>query len=263
MYDYYLGGKDHFPVDREAAEKVIAAAPEARLMAGENRAFLQRAVRFLVEDAGIRQILDIGTGIPASGNVHEVAQKIAPDTRVVYVDNDPIVHVHANALLTRPGPAFGATGVVLADLRDPEKILTHPTVTGMIDFTRPVGLFLIAILHFIDDAEDPYRIVRTLLDALPAGSYLALSHATGDLRTQAAADVTRTYAAATSGLTVRGFTDILGFFDGCVPVSPGLVPVPLWRHTDPPPAGHDDVWIYGGVGRKDDPPDPDTHDGRG
>ena len=167
MYDFYLGGKDNYAVDQEAAQEILRAVPEVRDMARENRAFLQRAVRFLVGEAGIRQIIDIGTGIPAAGNVHEVAREMAPDVRVIYVDNDPIVHVHASALLT----GTGSTRIVLADLREPATILAHPRVRELIDFSQPVALLLVAILHFITDDANPGQIIATFRDALPLGSY--------------------------------------------------------------------------------------------
>jgi hypothetical protein len=176
MYNAYLGGNDNYPADRAAVRQIVRDFPEVPAMALANRAFLGRAVRFLAAEAGIRQFIDIGTGIPSAGNVHEVAGRAAPDTRVVYVDNDPIVHVHANALLT----GSGTTGIVLADLRDPAAILAHPALLELIDFTKPVALLLVAILHFIKDEEDPAGIVATLRDSLPAGSYLALSHGTLD-----------------------------------------------------------------------------------
>ena len=174
MYNAYLGGNDNYPADRAAVRQIMRVFPEVRAMAVANRAFMQRAVRFLAAEAGIRQFLDIGTGIPSAGNVHEVAGRAAPDARVVYVDNDPIVHVHANALLT----GSGTTGIVLADLRDPAAILAHPSLRELIDFTRPVALLLVAILHFVKDEEDPAGIVASLRDALPDGSYLVLSHGT-------------------------------------------------------------------------------------
>ena len=169
-------GKDNYPADRAAVRQILRDFPAVPAIALANRAFLGRAVRFLAAEAGIRQFIDIGTGIPSAGNVHEVAGRAAPDTRVVYVDNDPIVHVHANALLT----GSGATGIVLADLRDPAAILAHPALRELIDFTRPVALLLVAILHFIRDEEDSAGIVATLRDSLLAGSYLALSHGTLD-----------------------------------------------------------------------------------
>jgi hypothetical protein len=247
MYDYYLGGKDNYPVDKEAARQVLRAAPEMREVARANRAFLQRAVRFLVGEAGIRQIIDIGTGIPTAGNVHEVAGEIAPETRVVYVDNDPIVHVHANALLT----GGGTTRIVLADLREPEKILTDPKVGELIDFSQPVALLLVAILHFVTENESPSRIVATFRDALP-GSYLVLSHGTADFRTEAARTAMTVYDRATSTVTLRSHAQIAAFFDGWDLVEPGLVQAPLWRPDGKPPRPKDleKMWIYGGVGRR-------------
>ena len=180
--DIYYSGKDNYAADRHAVREVLKAAPEVRDSARANRAFLQRAVRFLAGEAGIRQIIDVGTGIPAAGNVHEVAAQVVAGARVAYVDNDPIVHVHANALLT----GSGTTSIVLADLRDPEAILAHPKVAALIDFTQPVALLLVAIVHFITDQENPARILGVFRDALPTGSYLALSHATGDFRLAAA-----------------------------------------------------------------------------
>jgi len=165
MYDAYLDGRDNYPVDREAVRQVLRDFPEVRAIARANRAFLQRAVRFLAGQAGIRQFLDIGTGIPSAGNVHEVAGQVAPDSRVVYVDNDPIVHVHANALLT----GTGSTSIVLADLRDPESILAHPKVRSLIDFSQPVALLLIAILHFISDRGGSRRDRRHAAGRTPAG----------------------------------------------------------------------------------------------
>ena len=174
IYNAYLGGNDNYPADRAAVRQILRNFPEVRGIALANRAFMQRAVRFLAAEAGIRQFIDIGTGIPSAGNVHEVAGRAAPDARVVYVDNDPIVHVHANALLT----GSGTTGIVLAGLRDPAAILADPRVQELIDFTQPVALLLVAILHFIRDEEDPAGIVAALRDALPDGSYLALTHGT-------------------------------------------------------------------------------------
>jgi S-adenosyl methyltransferase len=248
MYDAYLGGKDNYAADREAVRQVLRVAPELRDTARANRAFLQRVVRFLVGEAGIRQIIDIGTGIPTAGNVHEVAGQVAPGTRIVYVDNDPIVHVHANALLT----GSGTTGIVLADLREPEKILGHPKVDELIDFGQPVGLLLVAITHFITDDEAPGHIVATLRDALPPGSYLALSHATGDFRTEAAHKAAAVYDNATSTITLRGHAQIEALFDGWDLVEPGVVQLPLWRPDGKPPRPKDlsKIWGYGGVGRR-------------
>jgi hypothetical protein len=247
MYDYYLGGKDNYAVDQAAARTVIQRAPEIRDIARENRAFLGRAVRFLAGEAGIRQFLDIGTGIPAAGNVHEVAGQVAPDASVVYVDNDPIVNTHANALLT----GRGTTGIVLADLRDPAAILSHPTTRRLIDFNQPVALLLIAVLHFIAEEEGPVEIVTTLRKALPPGSYLALSHVTGDFRSAAASDAMAVYQRATSSVTLRSRGEVARFFHGFDLVEPGLVQAPLWRPDGELPANLDKLWLYGGVGRLD------------
>ena len=249
MYDAYLGGRDNYPVDREAVREILRLYPETRQVALANRAFLQRAVRFLAAEAGIRQFLDIGTGIPSAGNVHEVAGQVAPDARVVYVDNDPIVHVHASALLT----GTDATGIVLADLRDPGAILAHPGLRAMIDFSRPVALLLLAILHFVTEEEDPAGIVATLLDALPDGSYLALSHAAADFHPPgAAAQATAVYKNATAPFVPRPFKQVAAFFDGLELVEPGLVQAPLWRPDGkrPRPRDLEKIGIYAGLGRK-------------
>jgi hypothetical protein len=247
MYDALLGGKDHYGADREAIRQILKVAPEARDSARANRAFLQRAVRFLVGEAGIRQIIDIGTGIPAAGNVHQVAGEIAPQTRVVYADNDPIVHVHANALLT----GSGTTSIVLADLREPEVILDHPKTRALVDFGQPVGLLLVAVLHFITEAESPARILATLRDALPSGSYLVMSHATGDLRPDAAQSAADVYDGATSSVTLRSKARVEALFDGWELVAPGVVQVPLWRPDGPKPRPKEleKAWVYGGVAR--------------
>jgi hypothetical protein len=249
MYNAYLGGKDCYPADRQAARAVLRTFPEVRAIARANRAFMQRAVRFLAGEAGIRQIIDIGTGIPSAGNVHQVAAETAPGTRVAYVDNDPIVNVHASALLT----GTGTTAIVLADLRDPAAILIHPKVTALIDFTQPVALLLVAITHFITDQENAAAIIATLRDALPPGSYLALSHGTADLHppgtaTQAAAG----YRNAAAPLVLRSHAQITTFFDGFDLVEPGLVQAPLWRPDGKPPRQKDlaKIGIYAGVACK-------------
>jgi hypothetical protein len=234
MYDFYLGGKDNYAADKEAAGEVIRRAPEIRDIARVNRDFLGRAVRFLAGEAGIRQFLDVGTGIPTAGNVHEVAGRVAPDARVVYVDNDPIVNVHANALLT----GAGTTGIVLADLRDPKAILSHPTTRRLINFDEPVALLLIAVLHFVKDEEHPAELVATLRDALP-----------GDFRSKAAADAMGVYNQATSSVTLRSHNQISAFFSGFELVEPGLVQSPLWRPDGDLPVNMDKLWIYGGVAR--------------
>ncbi|MBL1086932.1 SAM-dependent methyltransferase [Streptomyces actinomycinicus] len=243
IYDYLLGGKDHYPVDRRAGDELTAAAPEARIGVRANRAFLQRAVRYVV-GSGVRQILDIGTGLPTSPNVHEVAQSAAPDVRVAYVDNDPIVAAHGNALLSRSG----TTRIVLGDLRDPRSVLDHPDVRHLIDFDEPVALLLVAILHFLADTDRPAEVVATLREALPAGSYLVLSHATGDFADRTAAQAV--YSRATASLNLRSRAEVERFFDGFELVEPGLAQVPFWRPDAPPPARSDEIGFYGGVARK-------------
>jgi hypothetical protein len=251
MYDYLLGGKDHFQADREAIAGLLRAVPTARTGARENRAFLGRAVRYLVAEAGIRQFLDIGTGLPTANNVHEVAQSIAPESRVVYADNDPIVLAHARALLTSH-PA-GQTAYIQADLHAPDAILRHPAVRETLDLGQPVALMLLAILHFFPDDQDPASIVSTLLTALPPGSYLVASHVTADYNDPGtAADGVQ--AVRRAGLpfqtrTAEEFTQLA--FTGLKMVEPGLVPVSEWRPEAnglrPLPA---EVGYYGGVARK-------------
>ncbi|WP_328332891.1 SAM-dependent methyltransferase [Streptomyces sp. NBC_00455] len=243
IYDYLLGGKDNYQVDQQAAERLAAAAPEVRIGVRANRAFLRRAVRYVI-GSGVRQILDIGTGLPTSPNVHETAQEVAQDVRIAYVDNDPIVNAHANALLSRSG----ATSVVLGDLRDPRAILDHPDIRRVIDFDEPVAVLLIAILHFLTDAEKPGQVVATLRDALPAGSFLVLSHATSDFADRSAAQAV--YNNATATLNLRSRAEVERFFDGFELIGPGLAQVPFWRPDAPPPAGSDEIGLYGGVARK-------------
>lgn len=245
MYDYYLGGKDNFAADREAAERVLAHYPAVRTTARENRAFLRRAVTYLAGEAGIRQFLDIGTGIPAADNTHEVAQRVAPDSRVVYVDNDPIVLAHARALL-----AGGSTAYLSADLRDPDGILEQ--ARAVLDLGSPVALLLVSILQFVPDDDDPYAIVARLLSALPAGSYLVISHATGDfLPAGVGLAGERIYDAAGISLRLRSGEEIVGFFDDCELLAPGLAPICQWRAGEEPqprPALADAA-LYGGVAR--------------
>jgi hypothetical protein len=251
VYDYLLGGKDNYPVDRDAAEEVLAAVPSACHMARANRAFLRRVVRFLAGEAGIRQFLDIGTGIPTQGNVHEVAQQVTADARVVYVDNDLLVHVHANALL-----ACDNTIAVLADLREPDAILSHPQVRQVIDFDQPVALLLVAILHFIRDEEDPAGIITRFREAMAPGSYLAISHATGDFDTVAASNAARAYDQAAAPMVLRSHAEVQRLFDGFGLVDPGLVQVSQWRPDRDQADGHQEVWAYGGVGRNVTSPTP-------
>ncbi|MFF1452145.1 SAM-dependent methyltransferase [Streptomyces sp. NPDC058274] len=243
IYDYLLGGKDNYQVDQQAGDALAAAAPEVRIGVRANRAFLQRAVRFVVR-GGVRQILDIGTGLPTSPNVHETAHEVAPDVRVAYVDNDPIVKTHADALLSRSG----TTSIVLGDVRDPRAIVDHPDVRRVIDFGEPVALLLVAVLHFLTDAEKPEQVVATLRDALPAGSFLVLSHATDDFADRSAAEAVYTNATAT--LNLRSRAAVERFFDGFELVDPGLAQVPFWRPDTPPPERSGEIGFYGGVARK-------------
>jgi hypothetical protein len=246
MYDYFLGGKDNYEVDQEAAEQFMKAAPEVRDGVRANRYFMHRAVRHVVAEGGVRQILDIGTGLPTEPNVHQIARAVAPETRVAYVDNDPIVSAHSRALMDQDD-----TSVVLADLRDPRGVLDHPEVRRVIDFDRPVAVLLVAIVHFLSEAQDPDGIVATLRDALPTGSYLVLSHATGDLHEDHREDAAAIYRRATASMNLRPHSRILDFFGDFTLVEPGLVTVPDWRPDKPAKDGAPPIGIYGGVARKD------------
>jgi S-adenosyl methyltransferase len=247
MYDYWLGGHDNFAVDRAAALAVSEAAPEIRLIAMENRRFLRRAVRYLAAEADIVQFLDIGTGLPTQGNVHQVAQQVNPDARVVYVDNDPMVLAHSRALKTG-----GNAAVIEADLRNPAAILDHPRTCALIDFSQPLAVLLVAVLHFIGGEDDPYAIVGSICKALQPGSYLVVSHATGGLlRGASAGKVEENYRKnVASGATLRDRDEILRFFTGLELVEPGLVQVPHWRPDNPGSPDAGDVWVLGAVGRK-------------
>ncbi|MGW4801193.1 SAM-dependent methyltransferase [Nonomuraea sp. NPDC004297] len=249
LYDYYLGGKDHFPVDRTAAERILEAAPELRVAARANRAFLGRAVRFLAE-SGVGQFLDIGTGLPAPGNVHEVAKKCDPGARVVYVDHDPVVLVHGRALLA----GQGGTTVVRGDLREPGAILKDPEVLAALDFDRPVAVLLLAVMHYVAESDRPREIVATLRDALAPGSYLVLSHGTNEARAAAVERGTEVYRGTGSPLALRGRARIAELFEGFELADPGLVWLPEWR---PEPAdlidfadGPRSSLLLCGVGRK-------------
>ncbi len=246
IYDALLGGKDNYPADRNAAHDILNVAPQARRGAKENRAFLQRAVRYLAAEAGIRQFLDIGTGLPTQGNVHQIAQQVAPHTRVVYVDHDPVVHVHANALLAN----HTTTIAVLADLREPEVILGQPEVRRLLDLTRPVAVLLVAVLHFLRDEEDPTGIVTRLRDAMAPGSHLVISHATADFHPQAGAKVTQVYQHASAPLLLRSHSQIARFFDGFDLVEPGLVEPAAWRPDPEGPTKPSAGGFYSGVGRR-------------
>jgi hypothetical protein len=251
VYDYLLGGKDNFAADRAAAEAGLRANPNSRIPPRENRAFLGRAVRYLAGEAGISQFLDIGTGIPTSPNVHEVAQAAEPQARIVYVDNDPIVLTQARALLTT-GPQ-GRTAYIDADLRDIDAILGSPDLRRTLDLSQPVGLLLLAVMHFIPDEDDPWALAARLLAALPSGSYLALSHLTGDFDPAAWAGVVAVYRRSGVTMQVRPKPDVERFFGGLDLIDPGVVSLPQWR-PDPSDVGRPPsdaaVSVYGGVARK-------------
>jgi hypothetical protein len=247
MYDYYLGGKDNYQVDRDAAEEVMAIMPQTRMAARANRAFLGRVVRHLA-GLGVRQFLDIGTGIPGPGNTGEVAHTLAPDARVVYVDNDPIVLAHAESLLAKADRA--RTTVISGDLRDPAGILANPRVREVLDFTEPIAVLLIAVLHFVREDEDPYGVVRHLMDAMPPGGFLALSHATGDFDPVSAREGVRAYTRAGARFVPRTRSQFAAFFEGTQLLEPGIVQVPYWQPDEEPAPEAASVWSYGGVGRK-------------
>jgi hypothetical protein len=248
MYDWWIGGKDNYAADRALGAMFAQAIPSIRTMARENRNFLERVVRFLAGEAGIRQFLDIGTGIPTSPNVHELAQQIAPESRVVYVDHDPIVLVHARALMV--SGEFGATEYIDADLRQPERILANPALVRTLDLGQPVGLLLVAVLMLMADEEDPWGCARALMDALPSGSYVAITHPGQDFDPQAMAGVV---AAATQGgmtLVPRVREDVRRFFGDWELIDPGVVPVMAWRPDGGPPADPDAAYYWAGVARK-------------
>jgi SAM-dependent methyltransferase len=247
-YDYLLGGKDNFAADRESGDRIIAAFPTARIAALENRRFMRRVVTHLAGRAGIRQFLDIGTGIPTSPNVHEVAQGIAPASRIVYADNDPIVLAHARALLT--SSPEGTTAYLDADLRRPESIPTHPDLRHTLDLSQPVALMLVAVLHFIPDSDDPHGLLGPLIRALAPGSYLALSHVTHDFLPPQALGQAGQVAAA-EAIHARSKARFTTFFDGLELVEPGIVPLSQWRaeHEPRPRPTVEEVSCFGGVAR--------------
>jgi SAM-dependent methyltransferase len=251
-YDYWLGGKDNFPADRALGDLIRERIPTISAMALANRAFLTRAVRYLVNEAGIRQFLDIGTGIPTTPNVHQIAQAADPSSRVVYVDNDPIVLAHARALMA--STPEGHTEFLLGDFMDPEAILAGPQLRDALDLGEPVGLLLVAVLMYFDPAEghDPYPVVKTLLDALPAGSHVAISHPTGDFDPEAMAAVQAVIRQAGITFVQRGHTEVARFFDGLELVEPGVVPVLAWRPDpqDTPPVDPKSAYYWAGIARK-------------
>jgi len=244
VYDYWLGGKDNFAADREAAEQVIAANPTVLHGVRANRAFLARAVRYLAGEAGIRQFLDLGTGLPTADNTHQVAQAIAPDTRIVYVDNDPMVLTYARALLT--SAPEGATAYVQADIRDTEKVLAGAAET--LDFGKPVAVMALMILQYVPDADDPWGIVGRLLEPLAAGSYLTVSDTVRDIDTQRVTQGTARLneRMGQTRLTLRSRPEFERFFDDLEMVEPGIVPLPEWGA----PGSEHPIPCYAGMGRK-------------
>ena len=248
IYDYLLGGKDNFAADRAAAAQGLKVNPNAATAPQQNRAFLRRAVRFLAAEAGVRQFLDIGTGLPTRPNVHEVAQGIDPAARIVYADNDPIVLAHARALLT--STPEGRTNYVDADLRDPRRILDAPELRATLDLDQPVALLLLAILHFLEDEAKPYDVVRELMDALPAGSYLVVSHITADHDPESWARFGELMRRQGIPTRLRSRAEVGGFFDGLEVVEPGVVSLLRWRPDEPSTFTDAQVALYGGVGRK-------------
>jgi O-methyltransferase involved in polyketide biosynthesis len=246
IQDYWLGGKDHFEADRIAGDEAIAQLPDMVASVRNTRAFLGRTVRFLAEERGIRQFLDVGTGIPTAANTHEVAQRIAPESRIVYIDNDPMVLAHARALLT--STADGKCSYIDADIREPDKILA--AAAEVIDFTRPVAIVLMAVLQFVPDADDPYGLVRRLMAAVPDGSYLVISHPASDIQAAAMAGMaTRLNQLMAQQVKPRSNAEVTAFFDGLDLVEPGVIRCPEWR-PDPPEGAAGKSTMWGGVAEK-------------
>lgn len=247
IYDYLLGGKDNFITDRVAADQLVEAIPDVAEIARDNRSFLGRAVRYLAAEAGIRQYLDLGSGLPTQANVHELAQGVAADVRVVYVDNDQVVASHGRAML-----AFGdQVAMVLGDLRDPVSILSDPEVTGLLDLSRPVAVLCTSTLHFIEDEAEPHQVIAAYHDRLAPGSYLVITHGTREDdpggQGEAAASI---YRQASSQLHIRSLPDVARFFDGFELVEPGLTWITQWRpEPGTEPIGRPQS-LRGAVGRK-------------
>jgi hypothetical protein len=247
VYDYWLGGKDNFTVDRQVGDKVLDIHPETALSVRANRGFLARAVRYLAAKEGIKQFLDVGTGLPSANNTHEVAQSVAPEARVLYVDNDPIVLVHARALLT--SSPEGETGYLDADMTDPDTILAG--AERMLDFTKPVGIMLVAVLHMLRDEEEPGAIVGRFTDAVPPGSFLVISHLASDVQQDTMAEMGRRLnESMTQQFTMRTRAQVEGFFDGLTLVEPGVVLTHEWRPDSSDDAKTPGV-LWSGVARKD------------
>lgn len=246
VYDYLLGGSHNFTSDRDLATGLLRIEPQAREIARANRAFLGRAACHLVE-SGIDQFIDIGSGIPTQGNVHEITQRLNPESTVVYVDSDPVAVAHSRVILTGNERA----AVVQADMRRPDDILGDPTVRALIDFDRPIGLLMVASLHLIKAEEDPYGIVAAMRDVAAPGSHLVISHLTHDSEAGKAAAIEKLYTRATNPAVARSRVEIERFFDGFELLEPGIVGLPWWRPEDGPLDGDPGRFLaLGGVGRK-------------
>jgi O-methyltransferase involved in polyketide biosynthesis len=250
IYDYLLGGKDNFAIDREAAKKLLAASPDMAGIVRDNRSFIGRAVRYLAEEMGIRQFIDLGGGLPTQTNVHEMAQRVAPDARVVYIDNDPVVWSHGQALLAHGDQV----AMVRADLREPAVVLRHPEVLALLDLTQPVAVVCASVLHFVADSEEPYRIIAEYSDHMAPGSCLAISHGTTATAEEdpndVAGSVTSVYRQASAQLHLRSLAGIQRFFDGFNLVDPGVVWINEWRPEPGFRSAGQPRSLRGGVGRK-------------
>lgn len=250
IYDYILGGKDHYAIDREAGDAALRVWPGLRIHMQANRAFMHRSARYLTAEQGIHQFLDIGTGIPTSPNLHEVVQSVAPASRVVYVDNDPIVLVHARALMD--SSTEGKTDYIDADLKQPEKILSAPQLRNTLDLNQPIGLMLIAMVHFILDDDEAYQVVREVVDALPSGSFFTATIATDDFAPAVLGRVADEYASRGEPLRWRSKAQCERFFDGLELLDPGVVQMHKWRpdSSDVGAIADEDIAMYAGVARK-------------
>ncbi|MFJ9370298.1 SAM-dependent methyltransferase [Nocardia sp. NPDC101769] len=252
VYDYWLGGKDNYPADRALGDVIAEHVPTIKTMARANRAFLARAVRYLVAEAGVTQFLDIGTGIPTAGNTHEVAQQLDPAARIVYVDKDPIVLAHARALMN--STPQGRTHFIHADLHNPSSILAHRAIGETLDRAEPIAIMLVAIMMYFRDSDRPHEIITELLDAVPSGSYLVITHPTADFDPEAMAGVVAAAEASGIAFNPRSESDTAALFEGTTLVDPGITPVAAWRPdlTDRPTAvtNADSAWYWAGIGRK-------------
>jgi hypothetical protein len=246
IYDYFLGGKDNYPADRDAGEEIARILPGIREAAQVNRAFVRRAVRYLVGEAGLTQLIDIGPGLPTQGNVHEVAHNMCPATQVLYVDHDPIVLAHARDMLATENNV----AIIARDMRDPEEILADEQLHELIDFEKPVGLLFVSMLHFLRDEDDPGGIIRRLLAPFPSGSYVALTHGTADVAPHVQ-DAANVYRQATTSMHVRSREHVRSLVAGMELVEPGLVWTPEWRPepADPQMDRPSDSYYYALVAR--------------